>query len=172
MNKGPVSLREVDEEICVHFNIVPHPQDYYHLWFDTIGSELASGSSFADIIRGCRQDMSEYPENYRYFERKLEIAEYLDKHFISDRWSWQINTIKEPTEDRLSNVLAQLDQLLSGPEVMQLFEKKLKDQDDVFVARVAELSLLLDIVFKKHPGLRERYAEQFKERFANLTNPE
>jgi hypothetical protein len=70
MEKGPVSLRQVEEEICIHFNIVPHPQDYYHLWFDTIGSDLASGNYFTDIIKGRRQGMVEYQENYIYFERK------------------------------------------------------------------------------------------------------
>ena len=170
MDKGPVSLRQVDEELCVHFNVVPHPDDYYHLWFDTIGSELTSGSSFSDIIKGCHRDMAEYPEKYRYYERKLEIAKYLDKHFISDRWSWAIRTIKEPTEDKLNTLMAQLDKLLSDPEMMRYLETKLTDQDSAAVERVAELSLLLDTLFNKYPGLKERYAEQFKERVDKLTN--
>jgi hypothetical protein len=166
MDKGPVSLRQVDEEICGHFN-VPHTNDYYHSWFDTIGFELAAGRSFADIIRRCHEDMEASPQRYRYYERELEIAEYLDKHFFSDRWSWEIRTMKESAEDKFSTVLAQLDQLLS--ERMELFENKRKDGDDVFIERISELSLLLDTVFKKHPILRERYAESLKERFEKLT---
>jgi hypothetical protein len=72
MDKGPVSLPQVDEEICAHFNVVPHTKDYYHSWFDTIGFELATGSSFADIIRRCHEDMEASPQSYRYHERKLE----------------------------------------------------------------------------------------------------
>jgi len=79
MDKGPVSLRQVDEEICAHFN-VPHTYDYYHSWFDTIGFELGTGRSFADIIRQCHEDMEASPLSYRYHERKLKIAEYLDSH--------------------------------------------------------------------------------------------
>src|SRR5262245_55487713 len=169
LDNGPVSLRQVDEEICVHFKIVPQPKDYYHAWFDTIGFELATGRSFADIITRCHEDMEAYPHSYKYYERKLEIAKYLDKHFISDRWSWEIGTIKEPTEDKLRTVLEQLDQLLLDPKSMELFEKKLNDGDDVFIERIAELSLLLETVFDKHQSLRERYAESFKQRFWNLT---
>ena len=110
--------------------------------------------------------MEASPLSYRYYEHKLEIAEYLDKHFVSDRWSWEIRTIKESTEDKCSILLAQLDQLLS--ERMIFFENKIKDGDDVFIERVAELSMLLDTVFKKHPILRERYAESLKERFEKL----
>jgi hypothetical protein len=165
MDKGPVSLRQVDEEICAHFN-APHTSDYYHSWFDTIGFELATGISFPDIITRCYEDMEASPESYRYYERKREIAEYLDEHFISDRWSWEIRTIEESTEDKFSTILAQLDQLLS--ERMEFFENKLKDGDDVFIGRVAELSLLVDTVFKKHPILRERYAESLKELFGKL----
>lgn len=47
-------------------------------------------------------------------------------------------------------------------------EKKLQDQDDGFIERIAELSLLLETVFEKHPGLRERYAESFKDRVEKL----
>jgi hypothetical protein len=167
MDKGPVSLRQVDGEICAHFN-VPHTSDFYYSWFDTIGFALTTGSSFADIIRRCHEDMEASPESYRYYERKLEIAEYLDKHFISDRWSWEISTIKESTEDnKFSKILAQLDQLLS--ERMEFFENKLKGGDDVFIGRVAELSLLVDTVLEKHPILRERYAEALKRRFEKLT---
>ncbi len=165
MDKGPVSLRQVDEEICAHFN-VPHTNDYYHSWFDTIGFELGTGRSFADIIRQCHEDMEASPLSYRYYEHKLEIAEYLDKHFVSDRWSWEIRTIKESTDDKFSTVLAQLCQLLS--ERMEFFENKIKDGDDVFIERVAELSMLLDTVFKKHPILRKRYAESLKEQFDKL----
>jgi hypothetical protein len=170
LDNGPVSLRQVDEEICAHFKIVPHPKDYYHAWFDTIGFELTTGRSFTDIIRRCQEDMKAYPENYKYYKRKLDIAEYLDKNFISDRWSWEIRTIKESTEDKFRTVLEQLDQLLSDPARMDFFEKKLNDQDEVFIERVAELSMILDRVFEKHPGLRERYAESFRERFGKLTN--
>ncbi|HKD24881.1 MAG TPA: hypothetical protein VKC66_03040 [Xanthobacteraceae bacterium] len=166
MGMGPVSLRQVDEEICAHFNVVPYPNDYYHSWFDTIGFDLASGKSFAEIIRQCHDDMKASPQGYRY--NKLEIAEYLDKHFIPHRWSWEIKTMKESTEEKFGTVLAQLDQLLSDQERIEFFEKKIKDQDGVFIERLAELSLLLDTVFKKHPGLRERYAELFKDRFEKL----
>jgi len=166
MDKGPVSLRQVDEEICGHFN-VPHTNDYYHSWFDTIGFELATGTSFADIIRRCHEDMEASPQSYRYYERKLEIAEYLDKHFLSDRWSWEIRTIKESAEDKFSTALAQLDQLLS--EKMEFLENKRKDGDNGFIERIAELSLLLDTIFKKYPIPRERYAESLKERFEKLT---
>ena len=166
MDKGHVPLRQIDDEICAHFN-VPHTNDYYHSWFDTIGFELATGTSFADIIRLCHEDMEASPQSYRYYERKLEIAEYLDKHFLSDRWSWEIRTIKESAEDKFSTVLAQLDQLLS--EKMEFLENKRKDGDNVFIERIAELSLLLDTIFKKYPIPRERYAESLKERFEKLT---
>jgi len=169
MNKGPVSLRQVDEEICAHFNVVPQPHDYYHSWFDTIGFELTSGMSFADIIRRCHDDMDAHPLSYKYYKRKLEVAEYLDAHFISDRWSWEIKTINESTEDKLSTVIAQLDKLLSDAEMMRYIESKLNENDNAFIERVAEISLLLETLFNKYPGLRERHAEHFKERLDGLT---
>jgi hypothetical protein len=145
------------------------PNYYYHAWFDTIGFELTTGRSFAEIIRRCYEDIKAHPDNYKYYKRKLDIAEYLDKHFISDRWSWEIRTIKESTHDRLSTVLEQLNQLLSDPAMMDFFENKLNDRDDVFIGRMAELSMLLNRVFKKYHSLRERYAESFSERFMKLT---
>ena len=83
MDAGPVSLQQIDNEMCADFGLVPDPNNSYHLWVNTIGLALATGQSFNDIIKECHFSMAEYPESASYYETKLKIAEYLNEHFVS-----------------------------------------------------------------------------------------
>jgi hypothetical protein len=84
---GPVSLSQIDNEMCQAFGIVPNPGQYYHTWVDTIGLKLALGQSFDEIIRETKEGMNEYPDSASYYETKLKIAEYLNENFISAAWT-------------------------------------------------------------------------------------
>ena len=50
MDAGPVSLQQIDNEMCADFGLVPDPNNSYHLWVNIIGLTLATGQSFNDIM--------------------------------------------------------------------------------------------------------------------------
>ena len=84
MESGPITLSQIDNEMCDAFGIVPNPETYYHQWVDTIGLMLSLGKSFDTIIRQCNEAVTEYPESASYYETKLKIAEYLNANYVSD----------------------------------------------------------------------------------------
>jgi hypothetical protein len=87
LDAGPVSLWDVDEEICKHLNVEPWPDEYYHQWYGTIGLALACGYSFESIIEGIKGDIQQYPESIQYYKTKLRIAEFLRDNFASECWA-------------------------------------------------------------------------------------
>jgi hypothetical protein len=76
-DKGPVSLIEIDEEICKLFEIEPNDRVYYRGWVDWIGFLLACGHSFEKI----RQD-----KGIQSDEQMLQICNYLDENYTSQAW--------------------------------------------------------------------------------------
>src|SRR5258706_12774038 len=79
-------LQEVDTEMRKHFKEPPDPDHWLWSWFDTIGLALSLGLRFDDIIKECHTNLAEYPEDMKYYNRKLQMAEYLNQHFVSDAW--------------------------------------------------------------------------------------
>ncbi len=86
-NAGPVSLWDVDEEICKYLNVEPWPDEYIYQWYGTIGLALACGYSFDTIIEGIKGDIEQYPESRQYYKTKLRIAEFLRDNFVSECWA-------------------------------------------------------------------------------------
>ena len=86
LDAGPVSLAEIDDELCAALGFV-RDKDKYHLqWADTIGQALACGQSFDTIIRHCKEAIEEAPGNY--FETKLQIVKYLNNNYnCCDAWA-------------------------------------------------------------------------------------
>jgi hypothetical protein len=81
---GPVSPREIDKEMCEAFGIIPHKENYYYDWIDTIGLALARGKSFDKIIEECTDNIRHHPDSAPYYEIKIRIVEHLREHFISN----------------------------------------------------------------------------------------
>ncbi len=84
---GPVSLQQVDDEMRRHFKEPSDPGHWLWSWDNTIGLALSLGRSFDHIIRECHTNLAAYPEDMKYYIRKLEMAEYLNQHFVSDAWA-------------------------------------------------------------------------------------
>jgi len=70
-----VSLNQIDEEMCKHFQVPCHETRYYESWYDTIGFGLATGESF-DQIR----------MTYADFPRLVEIASWIETNFSVRHW--------------------------------------------------------------------------------------
>ena len=73
---GPVPLALIDDEMCEHFGVTPHPKDYYKFWYTFVGLPLACGKTLADV-QGMYKDN---PEG-------LAIVEWLDANFTSEAWA-------------------------------------------------------------------------------------
>ncbi len=91
-NADPVALQEIDREMCAAFGIAFNPGKYYHQWADTIGLALAAGQSFDEIIRDCKdgieaQSKIANQDGISYWTTKLKVAEYLNRHYISNAWA-------------------------------------------------------------------------------------
>ena len=80
-------LQDVDTEMRKHFKEPPDPDHWLWSWYNTIGLRLALGRTFTDIIQECHSNIIEYPEDMKYYIRKLEIAEYLNQHFVPEAWA-------------------------------------------------------------------------------------
>jgi hypothetical protein len=81
---GPVPPREIDKQMCEAFGIIPHRENYYYDWIDTIGLALARGKSFEQIIEECNDNIRQYPDSGPYYEIKIRIVEHLREHYTSD----------------------------------------------------------------------------------------
>jgi hypothetical protein len=81
---GPVSPRQIDKEMCEAFGIIPHKENYYYDWIDTIGLALARDKSFNKIIEECTDNIKHHPDSAPYYEIKRRIAEYLRENYIHD----------------------------------------------------------------------------------------
>lgn len=72
---GPVTLQDVDAEMCAHFGAPVHERFWYRGWYNVIGLALSMGSTFARM----REISLEYPET-------LAIIDWLDANFESNAW--------------------------------------------------------------------------------------
>lgn len=78
-----VMLKDVDNEMRKMFKEPLDAEHWLWSWHNTIGLSLGLGRSFDDIIKECRSNIKEYPEDIKYYIRKLEIAVYLNDNFTS-----------------------------------------------------------------------------------------
>jgi hypothetical protein len=83
ITREPQILAHVDDLMCAHFNVTPHPIRYYANWYNTIGLALACGESFEQIkqryLEDLTEDTSESTRNY--CETKLAIIEWLQTNY-------------------------------------------------------------------------------------------
>lgn len=84
---SPVPLAHIDNEMCEHFKVEPHPVAYYRGWVDDIGFSLAMGKSFDQIIAQIQtavDSLATDTDNLPYEQRRMEIAKWLNENFTSD----------------------------------------------------------------------------------------
>jgi hypothetical protein len=87
--KEASTLASVDNAICAHFGVAPHPTRYYHFWYDCIGFRLAMGKSLPEI----KALFTQYIEEAKTTEAKdgyrhsIEIVDFLAAHYTPDAWS-------------------------------------------------------------------------------------
>lgn len=86
--KNAVVLAKLDDEICVHFGVTPHPTQYYCAWFDIIGFDLAAGKSFDELKKRYHEYVAEkeHPEDKAFWQRQIEIADYIDANYTPNAW--------------------------------------------------------------------------------------
>lgn len=74
---------KIDEDICKHLGVEPHPRMYCHYWYDTIGYLIATDSKMylggADLVA----KIVEWDEGK---EQLTKILEYLTEHYTSTNW--------------------------------------------------------------------------------------
>jgi len=75
------SLSEIDNEICKHFGVTSHNITYHASWYDIIGFDLATSKSFQEIIAKFKAI-----ETDKHLEHLIEIAKWLDEHYVSNHW--------------------------------------------------------------------------------------
>lgn len=82
---GPIRLIQIDEEMCRHFNVTHDPKLRYGYWCDHIGLSLACGQSFQQIRENYLSEKSKDNDD-AYWDRMIEIVEWLNDNFIADAW--------------------------------------------------------------------------------------
>ena len=80
-----VSLYEIDEEMCKHFNVKYSTIRYYGEWYGSVGFSLAMGKSFEEIRKEFEPCLESDPDNF-WSKRRLEIVDWLAANFVSDSW--------------------------------------------------------------------------------------
>lgn len=81
----PALLNSIDEELCAHFNVPVHPNDWYKNWYNTIGFRLALGKTFDEIKPELQKLAEEYPDSE--CPQLVLIVDYLQEHYESTNWS-------------------------------------------------------------------------------------
>ena len=71
---GPVSLNQIDEELCEFLGEKVHPTKYVRHWFDLQGLSLALGHS-------CEKIRELFPD-----QENLEVTNWLEANFTPDAW--------------------------------------------------------------------------------------
>jgi hypothetical protein len=85
MQGAPVSLNQIDREICDYMGVECHPGRYAYGWFDVIGFQLAAGKSFDDIDHFLCDSECILAEQLR------EINQWLAYYFSANRRKWHPN---------------------------------------------------------------------------------
>jgi len=72
----------IDDKLCAHLGVEPHPKHYYRGWYDSIGLALAVGKSFEEILA----TVQEPHPTYGVDEESIKIVKWLDEHYTSTAW--------------------------------------------------------------------------------------
>ena len=72
----PAKFVDIDEKLCVHMGVEPHPKNYLYGWYDFIGLGLAMGKTF-DELRGFVHKDEQHIH---------KVIDYLDEHYVPDAW--------------------------------------------------------------------------------------
>ena len=85
---GAVKLSQIDDEICAHFGVTPHPVNYHAWWYDIIGFRLAMGKDWNNIREDLRerQDQANEPDLKEHYNHLLDITDWLEANFTADSW--------------------------------------------------------------------------------------
>lgn len=85
MEKGAVSLNQIDRELCELLGVEVHPVRYVGGWFDCIGFLLACGKTWAQIWDdlGERADESGF---YDHYADMAKMCHYLQNNFTANAW--------------------------------------------------------------------------------------
>lgn len=93
---GPVKLTEIDDEICKHLNIEPHPTKYIAGWMDNIGFGLAIGQNFSEIrkdfdkwiieTKAKNPGEQELNEFLQFMKLLNNVLTYIETNFVSNCW--------------------------------------------------------------------------------------
>ena len=76
----------IDNEICAHLGVQPHPVYYHNGWYDSIGLSIACGKTIPQLIEQTQQDIAKDNGNNDYYVTHLAILNYLSEHFVSNAW--------------------------------------------------------------------------------------
>jgi len=88
----PTKLAQIDDEICAHFKVEPHPTRWYAGWFDYIGFCLSLGQSFEKIEKNIVEEVEmvrtaeEISDTQAQWKRMLEILVWLEARFTARAW--------------------------------------------------------------------------------------
>ena len=72
----PAHLPTIDNEMCEHFNVEPHPTEYYRAWYDIIGLAFATGRTYCET----RILIPEYSDILDYLEPRYTIRCWAQHH--------------------------------------------------------------------------------------------
>lgn len=81
----PSMLQHVDEDLCKHWEVDPHPMHWYFDWHNIIGFRLALGKTFAEIHAEMLAHATTYNDECYY--RLADITRYLEEHYTSNAWA-------------------------------------------------------------------------------------
>ncbi len=68
----PTKLAQIDEEMCAFFHVIPHPNNWYRNWENTIGLSLAVGN--------------DWKKTREIFPEDTDIINWLEENFVVESW--------------------------------------------------------------------------------------
>jgi hypothetical protein len=90
--KGPVSLNQIDRELCQLLGEPVDPVNYVLGWFDYHGFMLAMGRDWAYIREAIRERRAEYYKKgnlmcVEVMEDYFRVLDYLEANFTPNAWA-------------------------------------------------------------------------------------
>ena len=74
-NDEPSTFVDIDEKLCAHLGVEPHPKNYLYGWYDSIGLGVAMGKTWDQMRTWWDNDSP-----------MQEVINYLEEHYIPDAW--------------------------------------------------------------------------------------
>ena len=73
-NEGD-KFADIDDKICAHLGVAPHPEKFYESWYDLLGLDMATGASW-QMMR----------ERWNYDKTLIRIVDYLEERYRIEAW--------------------------------------------------------------------------------------